>query len=75
MTMQNESFDFEQDEQLTALEDELRSLRYARHSLTHSEPDDASSRAYVRWKDRQDFLTGQIEDAEQELAALRAGED
>ena len=74
MTMQNESFDFEQDEQITALEDELRSFRYARHSLTHSEPDDVASRAYVRWKERQEFLAGQIEDVEQELASLHAEE-
>lgn len=72
MALQGNAFELEKDEQVTALEDELRALRYAQHSLTHAEPDDITSRAYERWKERQEFLSGQIEDVESELRELQA---
>ena len=60
------------EEKITALEEELRELRYAHHSLSHTEPDDPDSRAYARWQERQTLLERHIEDAESELAAVRA---
>lgn len=71
MAQQGNTFEFEKDEQVSALEDELRALRYTQHTLTHSEPDDPESRAYKRWEERQDFLARQIEDVESELSSVR----
>lgn len=61
-----------------SLEEELRDLRYELHSLSHNEPDDMDSRAYGRWKERQDLLEKHIADVEAEIEevkeAVRNGE-
>ena len=61
-----------------SLEEELRDLRYELHSLSHNEPDDMESRAYGRWKERQDLLEKHVADVEAEIEevkeAVRNGE-
>ena len=58
------------DEQVALLEDELRELRYTRHTLGHSEPDDVDSPAHDRWEERYEMYSRHIEEAEVELATL-----
>ena len=61
-----------------SLEEELRDLRYELHTVSHNEPDDVDSRAYERWKERQDLLERHIADVEAEIEevkeAVRNGE-
>ena len=61
-----------------SLEEELRDLRYELHTIGHNEPDDVDSRAYERWKERQDLLERHIADVEAEIEevkeAVRNGE-
>ena len=54
-----------------SLEEELRDLRYELHTVSHNEPDDVDSRAYERWKERQDLLERHIADVEAEIEEIK----
>lgn len=54
-----------------SLEEELRDLRYELHTIGHNEPDDVDSRAYARWKERQDLLERHIADVEAEIEEIK----